>query len=86
MYIQNYIIKNKTGLHARPASMFVKMTSQFKCDVRLRKGENEIDAKSMIAVLTLEAGQGSTISIITDGEDENRAMEELVGLLDTFNG
>jgi len=85
MYIQNYLIKNKTGLHARPASLFVKMANQFKCDVRLRKGDYEINAKSMISVLTLEAGQDCMITVITDGEDENPAMDGLVCLLDTFD-
>ncbi|HWQ78087.1 MAG TPA: HPr family phosphocarrier protein [Anaerovoracaceae bacterium] len=84
MHIQNYLIKNKTGLHARPASLFVRKASQYKCDIRLRKEDYEVDAKSMISVLTLEAAQGCMITIILDGEDENLAMTELVGLLDTF--
>jgi phosphotransferase system HPr (HPr) family protein len=84
MNIQNYLIKNKTGLHARPASLFVRKASQYKCDVRLRKDDHEVDAKSMISVLTLGAARGSEITLILDGEDESLAMTELVGLLDTF--
>jgi len=84
MHVQNYVIKNKTGLHARPASLFVKKASQFKCDIRVRKDDCEVDAKSMISVLTLGASKGSMITLISDGEDENEAMTELVSLLDSF--
>jgi len=85
MRTEEYTIKNKTGLHARPASMFVRCASKFNCNIRLRKDNNEIDAKSMISLLTLGAGMGSTITITTDGENENSAMDELLKLLDTFD-
>jgi phosphocarrier protein len=84
MNIQNYLIKNKTGLHARPAALFVRKANQYKCDIRLRKDDHEVDAKSILSVLTLGAARGCMITIILDGEDEHLAMPELVGLLDTF--
>ncbi|MDD2401162.1 MAG: HPr family phosphocarrier protein [Clostridia bacterium] len=81
MLEEKFVIQNKTGLHARPASLFVKKASSFKSSVKLIKDDNEIDAKSMLSVLTLGAGQGSTIKIVTDGEDEQDAMNELIKLL-----
>jgi phosphocarrier protein HPr len=81
MLVEEFVIQNKTGLHARPASLFVKKASSFKCDVKIKKDDTEVNAKSMLSVLTLGAGQGATVTIITDGEDEKEAMEELIKLL-----
>jgi phosphotransferase system HPr (HPr) family protein len=81
MLAEKFVIQNKTGLHARPASLFVKKASGFKCSVKLKKDETEVDAKSMLSVLTLGAGQGTTITITTDGEDEKEALQELIKLL-----
>ncbi|MGI6144427.1 MAG: HPr family phosphocarrier protein [Clostridia bacterium] len=81
MLVEKFVIQNKTGLHARPASLFVKKASSFKCSIKIKKDETEVDAKSMLSVLTLGAGQGTTITITTDGEDEKEAMQELLNLL-----
>jgi phosphocarrier protein HPr len=81
MLVEEFVIQNKTGLHARPASLFVKKASSFKCDVKIKKDDTEVNAKSMLSVLTLGAGQGATVTITTDGEDEKEAMEELIKLL-----
>ena len=58
-----------------------KKASSFKCSIKIKKDETEVDAKSMLSVLTLGAGQGTTITITTDGEDEKEAMQELLNLL-----
>ena len=81
MLVESFVIQNKTGLHARPASLFVKKASGFKCSVKLKKDDNEVDAKSMLSVLTLGAGKGSTVIVTTDGEDEKEAMAELIKYL-----
>lgn len=81
MLVESFVIQNKTGLHARPASLFVKKAGSFKCSVKIKKDDNEVDAKSMLSVLTLGAGQGATVTITTDGEDEKEAMAELIKLL-----
>ncbi|MGI6588669.1 MAG: HPr family phosphocarrier protein [Peptococcia bacterium] len=81
MLVEDFVIQNKTGLHARPASLFVKKASSFKCKIKIKKDDTEVDAKSMLSVLTLGAGQGSTITITTDGEDEKEALQELIKLL-----
>lgn len=85
MLEQKYVIKNKTGLHARPASLFVKKASSFKCDVKILKDQKEINAKSVIGVLSLGAGKGSEITIKVDGENEENAIKELVGMLESFD-
>jgi phosphocarrier protein HPr len=85
MMQKDFVIKNKTGLHARPASMVVKTANKFKCNILLKEENREIDAKSMISLLTLGAGQGTKITITTSGEDEETAMNELVQLLESFD-
>lgn len=85
MLEKSYVIKNKTGLHARPASMFIRTANKYRCSVQLKKDDRVIDAKSMISLLSFGAGQGANITIITDGEDEEAALSELVTLLDSFN-
>lgn len=74
-------IKNKVGLHARPAAMFVQLANKFKSEIRVLKGSVNANAKSILNVLTLGAGQGSVIRLQAEGEDAEsalKALEELV--------
>jgi phosphocarrier protein HPr len=79
-----FTIKNETGLHARPASMFVQKAAKFKSVIKLQKEGKEANAKSIISVLSLGASKGSNITISCAGEDENEALEALVDLLDNL--
>ncbi len=85
MIRKDFVIKNKTGLHARPASIFIKNANNFKCDIRLKNGDQEIDAKSIISLLMLGAGQGAKVTITTFGEDEEPAMNELLRVLESLD-
>ncbi len=71
------VIQNPTGLHARPAKIFVNLAKQFKSDIRVQHGEKKANAKSMISMLTLGAERGAQISIIVDGEDEGDALSAI---------
>ncbi|MFY9174884.1 MAG: HPr family phosphocarrier protein [Peptococcia bacterium] len=82
---REFVIKNKTGLHARPASVFVKKASSYKSQITLKKGNQTVNAKSIISLLSLGAGKGDKITIITEGEDEEIAMTGLLELLDQFD-
>lgn len=77
MLSKKIVLTNKTGLHSRPAADFVKKSNEFKSTMRIKKGDKEIDAKSIIALLTLGAAYGTEIELIIDGEDEQRAMDEM---------
>lgn len=77
-------IKNKTGLHARPASQFVKQASKFQSKIMVRMEETEVNAKSMVGVLSLGAGEGSSITLSADGTDEADAVDTLEKLLGSF--
>lgn len=79
-------ILNKTGLHARPAALFVHEASKYKCDVKVEKDGRAINAKSIMGVLSLGVGQGTKVNIITDGVDEKEAMDALVKLVESKFG
>ncbi len=79
-------IINKLGLHARAAVKFVNLANRFTSSVRIEKSGNEIDGKSILGILTLAAVQGSEITLIISGKDEQAALEAFVALiLDRFN-
>jgi phosphocarrier protein FPr len=71
------VIQNPTGLHARPAKIFVNTAKQFKSDIRVQHGEKKANAKSLISMLTLGVETGCEIRILVDGTDEEEAMEAL---------
>ena len=75
------VIRNKYGLHARPASEFVKLANQFKSEVWVRKDEVEVSGKSIMGVMMLAAECGSRIVIRADGEDSAPALEALSELV-----
>jgi len=63
-------VQNRLGLHARPAALFVQTTNKFKSSVKVRKGEQEVDGKSIMGLMMLAAEEGSSLMIIVDGPDE----------------
>jgi phosphocarrier protein len=75
-------IKNKLGLHARAAAKLVHTAARFKCDIKIRKGDEEVDGKSILGILLLAAGRGSVITVRADGEDEAEAVEAIEKLID----
>lgn len=70
-------VVNRAGLHTRPASMIVRQAAQFDAEFFIRKDEYEINGKSIIGVMTLAAEQGSTLTLIFEGEDEAEAADAL---------
>lgn len=83
------VIRNKTGLHARPASDFVQAAGRFQSSIVIRrKGEEdeEANAKSIIFLLSLGLCQGEEVEIEARGEDEREAVETLTALIDAGFG
>jgi len=74
-------IINPTGLHARPASVFVKAANGFKSDVAVISGDKRINAKSIVKVMSTALKQGTDIVIEANGEDETEAVRALVDLV-----
>ena len=75
-------IKNKLGLHARAAAKLVHTAARFKCDIKIRKGDEEVDGKSILGILLRAAGKGSTVTIRADGDDEREALDAIEKLID----
>ncbi|MCP4176345.1 MAG: HPr family phosphocarrier protein [bacterium] len=76
-----YKIKNKLGLHARPAAVFVQLASGFKSDIAIEKDGEKVDGKSVLGLLMLAAGFGSDIKIIATGEDSETAIAAINDLV-----
>jgi phosphocarrier protein len=74
-------INNKLGLHARASAKLTKLAGSFACEVWMRKGERRVNAKSIMGVMMLAAGMGSTVELETSGVDEQAAMEALLALI-----
>ena len=81
MIRENITISNKLGLHARASAKLTKMASGFDCDVWMTRNERRINAKSIMGVMMLAAGVGSTVLLETDGADEQAAMDTLLALV-----
>jgi phosphocarrier protein HPr len=78
-------IINKLGLHARAAAKFVGVATRFPCQVRLgRTAESLVDGKSIMAVMMLAAGKGTSIHLHTEGEQDEDAMQAVVSLINNF--
>jgi len=75
-------VRNRAGLHTRPASMIVRTASQYESEIFLRRDNYEINGKSVIGVMTLAAEQGATITLLVEGEDEEAAASAIAALFD----
>ena len=74
-------ISNKLGLHARASAKLTKVAGSFSCEVWMTRGERRVNAKSIMGVMMLAAGLGSTVAIETQGSDEQPAMDALLALI-----
>lgn len=86
MVIKEVTVLNATGLHARPASMFVQMAGKFKAKIFVVKEGNDINAKSIMGIMAGGISQGTTIQIKAEGEDEDDAVNALVELINNKFG
>jgi len=75
-------ISNKLGLHARASAKLTKLAGSFPCEVWLSRGDRRINAKSIMGVMMLAAGLGSTVELETNGPQEEEAMSAIVQLMD----
>lgn len=75
-------ISNKLGLHARASAKLTKLAGSFPCEVWLARGERRVNAKSIMGVMMLAAGMGSTVDVEAHGEREQEAVDALRALID----
>lgn len=79
-------IENKTGIHARPASVFVQTATKFKSKIHLEAKGKKVDAKSILMLMSLGLVKGTELTISAEGEDEATAVKELSDLIKTKFG
>ena len=79
-------IINKLGLHARASAKLTQLAGKFACEIWLSKGTRRVNAKSIMGVMMLAAGKGSTVLLETDGADEQAAMDALLALIADYFG
>jgi phosphocarrier protein HPr len=79
-------IRNRHGLHARPAAAFVRVASGFRSEIMVRKDDLEVNGKSIMGVLMLAAEPGAVLTIRAAGEDASEAVDALVELVTTDRG
>jgi phosphocarrier protein len=76
-------IKNRAGIHARPAALLVQTANRFSANIFLEKDGEKINGKSIMGILTLAATYNSPIKIIADGSDEQDALQTICRLFET---
>lgn len=81
MISEHIEIINKLGLHARAAAKLVKLCGNYQSKIELEKGNQRVNAKSIMGVMMLAASQGSVLNFYIEGEDEQQAKDALVALI-----
>src|SRR5436190_17497658 len=75
------VVRNKLGIHARPASMFVRTANRFECDIFVEKDGEKVNGKSIMGLMMLAAGPGSKLTVHAEGDDAAKAVSEIEELL-----
>lgn len=86
MISKDISIINETGIHARPAAVFVNLATKFKSQIYVRKDGKKANAKSILHIMSLGIDKGSSITISADGEDESEAVARLIELVESKFG
>ena len=74
-------LQNKYGMHVRPAGLFAKIASRFNADVEVEKDGNVVSGKSIMALMTLEAVNGTVLKVTADGPQAKEVLDDLEGLV-----
>ena len=82
LYCSYFEVKNSLGLHARPAAMLVETVTEYEAEVFIEKDGEAVNAKSLIGLLMLSAGHGSTVKVSAEGQDAEKAMSAIAELFE----
>ncbi|MCM3760622.1 HPr family phosphocarrier protein [Alkalihalobacillus oceani] len=83
MVKKEVVVKKKTGLQARPAALFVQEANRFNSDVYIERDSKKVNAKSIMGLMSLAVGHGAKITLVTEGRDEEEALEALVAFIES---
>lgn len=86
MISREFTISNKLGLHARPSAQITQTATRYRSEVHIAKGARRVNAKSIMGVMMLAAGQGSVVVVDADGPDEAEAVDALGQLIQSGFG
>src|SRR5258706_1781536 len=78
---RDFLVSNKLGIHARPASMFVRTANRFGCEIFVEKDGEKVNGKSIMGLMMLAAGPGSKLTVYAEGDDAAKAVNEIEELL-----
>ncbi len=81
MFLKEIVVQNQVGLHARPATFFIQKANEYKSSIWIEKDERRVNAKSLLGVLSLGITKGISITIMAEGTDEEKAVNDLVELV-----
>lgn len=79
---REFTIRNRQGLHARPAAMLVKLCNTFQSEIWVEKGDEQVNGKSIMGLMMLAANHGAVIKITAEGTDAESAVEQIGALID----
>lgn len=86
MVKKKILVKNKQGLHARPAALFVQIANKFEANIMVRKGKLTANGKSIMGILMLEVGPGTDIWLEAEGKDAHEALQALERIVSDEDG
>jgi phosphocarrier protein len=86
MVSRDFIISNKLGLHARPSAQLTQTAGRFASDIHISRNGRRVNAKSIMGVMMLAAGQGATVTVEAEGEDAAEAVEAIGRLIESGFG
>mgnify|MGYP004470134043 FL=1 len=76
-------VKNRAGIHARPAAIIAQTANKFDCEITLSRDDTTVNAKSIMGVITMAAGYNTVLTLRTEGSDENEAASAIQSLFDS---
>ena len=83
MLTREFTVTNKLGLHARPAAMFVKVSSAHQAEIWVEKDDEQVNGKSIMGLMMLAAGYGSKLTVTAEGQDAEQAMAQIAALIES---
>lgn len=76
-------VKNRAGIHARPAALIAQTANKFSCEINIEKDDTTVNAKSIMGVITMAAAYNMTLTLKCEGADEKEAAEAIANLFDS---
>jgi phosphocarrier protein len=83
MIEKQLVVKNRAGIHARPAAIIAQTANKFTCEITLARDDTTVNAKSIMGVITMAAGYNTTLTLKADGPDEKAAVRAIEALFES---